>query len=115
MNIHERIILSLAAAKTCGSLSKRSEAVNQKTRARRRKTLHRLLAVSRPASVQYRLLSYSSVNVAVPRIASMAKELPILPSTAQPADAAQAEQYQYSRVFGQKENFPPLRFLLEFL
>src|SRR4029077_17707709 len=30
MNIHERIILSLAAAKTCGSLSKRSEAVNQK-------------------------------------------------------------------------------------
>ena len=45
----------------------------------------------------------------------MAKELPILPSTAQPADAAQAEQYQYSRVFCQKENSPPLRLLLEFL
>ena len=45
----------------------------------------------------------------------MAKELPILPSTAQPADAAQAEPYQYSRVFCQKENSPPLRLLLEFL
>jgi hypothetical protein len=45
----------------------------------------------------------------------MAKELPILPSTAQPADAAQEEQYQYSRVFCQKENSPPLRLLLEFL
>jgi hypothetical protein len=45
----------------------------------------------------------------------MAKELPILPSTAQPADAVQAEQYQYSRVFCQKENSPPLRLLLEFL
>jgi hypothetical protein len=30
MNIHVRIIFLLAAAKTCGSLSKRSEAVNQK-------------------------------------------------------------------------------------
>ena len=45
----------------------------------------------------------------------MAKELPILPSTAQPADAAQAEQYNYSRVFCQKENSPPIRLLLEFL
>ena len=45
----------------------------------------------------------------------MAKELPILPSTPQPADAAQAEQYQYSRVFCQKENSPPLRLLLEYL
>jgi hypothetical protein len=45
----------------------------------------------------------------------MAKELPILPSTAQPTDAAQAESYQYSRVFCQKENSPPLRLLLEFL
>ena len=45
----------------------------------------------------------------------MAKELPILPSTAQPADAAQPELYHYSRVFCQKENSPPLRLLLEFL
>ena len=45
----------------------------------------------------------------------MAKELPILPSTAQPTDAEQAEPYQYSRVFCQKENSPPLRLLLEFL
>jgi hypothetical protein len=45
----------------------------------------------------------------------MAKELPILPAAAQPADAAEAESYQYSRVFCQKENSPPLRLLLEFL
>jgi len=45
----------------------------------------------------------------------MAKELPILPSTAQPGDAAQAEQHLYSRVFCQKENSPPLRLLVEFL
>jgi len=45
----------------------------------------------------------------------MAKELPILPSTTQPADAEQAEQYKYSRGFRQKENSPPLRVLLEFL
>jgi hypothetical protein len=45
----------------------------------------------------------------------MGKELPILPSTAQPADEAQAEVHQYSRVFCQKENSPPLRLLLEFL
>ena len=45
----------------------------------------------------------------------MAKELPILPSTAQPADAAEVEPHQYSRVFCQKENSPPLRLLLEFL
>jgi hypothetical protein len=45
----------------------------------------------------------------------MGKELPILPSTAQPDDEAQAEVHQYSRVFCQKENSPPLRLLLEFL
>jgi hypothetical protein len=45
----------------------------------------------------------------------MAKELPILPSTAQPADAEQAELHQYSRVFCQKENSPPIRLLIEFL
>jgi hypothetical protein len=45
----------------------------------------------------------------------MAKELPILPSNAQPADAAQTEQYLYSRVFCQKENSPPLRLLVEYL
>ena len=45
----------------------------------------------------------------------MAKDLPILPSTAHPADEPQAEPHQYSRVFCQKENSPPLRLLLEFL
>ena len=45
----------------------------------------------------------------------MAKELPILPSTAQPVDAEQAELHQYSRVFCQKENSPPIRLLIEFL
>ncbi|MDW7649634.1 MAG: hypothetical protein SCG73_08475, partial [Nitrospiraceae bacterium] len=45
----------------------------------------------------------------------MGKELPILPSTAQPAEAAPAEAFLYSRVFCQKENSPPLRLLLEFL
>jgi hypothetical protein len=45
----------------------------------------------------------------------MAKELPILPSTAQPADREQTAPHQYSRVFCQKENSPPLRLLLEFL
>jgi len=45
----------------------------------------------------------------------MAKELPILASTAQPTDAEQTEPFQYSRVFCQKENSPPLRLLLEFL
>ena len=45
----------------------------------------------------------------------MAKDLPILPSTPQSADPAQAEQYRYSRVFCQKENSPPLRLLVEFL
>jgi hypothetical protein len=45
----------------------------------------------------------------------MAKELPILPSTAQPSDAEQAELLQYSRVFCQKENSPPIRLLIEFL
>jgi hypothetical protein len=45
----------------------------------------------------------------------MAKELPILPSSAQPAATEQAESYQYSRVFCQKENSPPLRLLIDFL
>jgi hypothetical protein len=45
----------------------------------------------------------------------MAKELPILGSTALPTDAAQTEPFQYARVFCQKENSPPLRLLLEFL
>lgn len=45
----------------------------------------------------------------------MAKELPILPSAAEPADAAEAELHQYSRVFCQKENSPPIRLLIEFL
>ena len=45
----------------------------------------------------------------------MAKDLPILPATDQPTDDAQAEPHQYSRVFCQKENSPPLRVLLEFL
>ena len=44
----------------------------------------------------------------------MGKQLPILPSTAQPAAGA-AESFLYSRVFCQKENSPPLRLLLEFL
>lgn len=44
----------------------------------------------------------------------MGKQLPILPSTAQPPEAA-AENFLYSRVFCQKENSPPLRLLLEFL
>jgi hypothetical protein len=45
----------------------------------------------------------------------VAKELPILPSTAQPADEANAQPHLYSRVFCQKENSPPLRLLLEYL
>ncbi|HEY7532837.1 MAG TPA: hypothetical protein VH681_08695 [Nitrospiraceae bacterium] len=45
----------------------------------------------------------------------MAKELPILPSTVQPADGTQAEPSTYSRVFCQKENSPPLRLLIDFL
>jgi hypothetical protein len=45
----------------------------------------------------------------------MAKELPIVPLAAEPAAEAQTEQYQYSRVFCQKENSPPLRLLVEFL
>ena len=49
------------------------------------------------------------------QVCSMAKELPLVPSTVQPAGQAQAEEYQYSRVFCQKENSPPLRLLLEFL
>ena len=45
----------------------------------------------------------------------MGKELPILPSSAQPATPEQAERFVYSRVFCQKENSPPLRLLIEFL
>lgn len=45
----------------------------------------------------------------------MGKELPILPSSAQPATSEQAESFVYSRVFCQKENSPPLRLLIEFL
>lgn len=45
----------------------------------------------------------------------MAKELPIVPTSAQPVDPEQAEAYVYSRVFCHKENSPPLRLLLEFL
>ena len=45
----------------------------------------------------------------------MAKELPILPSNAQPLPAEQTETYVYSRVFCQKENSPPLRLLLDFV
>ncbi len=44
----------------------------------------------------------------------MGKQLPILPSAAQPAEAG-AENFLYSRVFCQKDNSPPLRLLLEFL
>ena len=45
----------------------------------------------------------------------MAKELPILPSAAQPLPSEQTETYVYSRVFCQKENSPPLRLLIDFL
>jgi len=45
----------------------------------------------------------------------MARELPILPSSAQPLPSEQAETYVYSRVFCQKENSPPLRLLIDFL
>ena len=45
----------------------------------------------------------------------MAKELPILPSTAQPAEGAATEAVLYSRVFCKNENAPPLRLLVDFL
>src|SRR5262245_3849125 len=45
----------------------------------------------------------------------MAKELPILPASAQPAEGPPTEKFTYSRVFCQKENSPPLRLLIEFL
>ena len=45
----------------------------------------------------------------------MAKELPILPSNAQPAEGDTAEAVIYSRVFCKNENAPPLRLLVEFL
>ncbi len=45
----------------------------------------------------------------------MARELPIVPSSAPPATTEQAESYQYSRVFCLKENSPPLRLLIDFL
>ncbi len=44
----------------------------------------------------------------------MGKQLPILPSSAQPA-TEQTEALRYSRVFCQKENSPPLRLLIDFL
>jgi len=45
----------------------------------------------------------------------MGKELPILPSSAQPSASEQAETFIYSRVFCQKENSPPLRLLIDYL
>lgn len=45
----------------------------------------------------------------------MAKQLPILPSAAQPTAEETPENFLYSRVFCQKENSPPLRLLIEFL
>ena len=45
----------------------------------------------------------------------MGKELPILPTSAQPATSEQAESFTYSRAFCQKENSPPLRLLIDFL
>jgi hypothetical protein len=45
----------------------------------------------------------------------MAKELPILPSTAQPAEGVATEAVVYSRVFCKNENAPPLRLLVDFL
>ena len=45
----------------------------------------------------------------------MAKELPILPSNAQPAEGTAPEAVIYSRVFCKNENAPPLRLLMEFL
>jgi hypothetical protein len=45
----------------------------------------------------------------------MGRELPILPSSPQPEESAQAEVVIYSRVFCVRENSPPLRLLLDFL
>jgi len=45
----------------------------------------------------------------------MGKELPILPTSAQPSPGASTEKFTYSRVFCQKENPPPLRLLIDFL
>lgn len=45
----------------------------------------------------------------------MGKQLPILPSTTQPAEGAAAEAVIYSRVFCKNENAPPLRLLVDFL
>ncbi|MGQ0812176.1 MAG: hypothetical protein ACT4OO_13265 [Nitrospiraceae bacterium] len=45
----------------------------------------------------------------------MRKELPIVPSSPQPAAAEEKEHYRYSRVFCARENSPPLRLLLDFL
>lgn len=45
----------------------------------------------------------------------MARELPILPATAQPAEGTAPEAVIYSRVFCKNENAPPLRLLVEFL
>ena len=45
----------------------------------------------------------------------MARELPILPATAQPTEGTAPEAVIYSRVFCKNENAPPLRLLIEFL
>ncbi len=45
----------------------------------------------------------------------MGKELPILPSTAQPSTSEQQETLSYARVFCIREDSPPLRLLLDFL
>lgn len=45
----------------------------------------------------------------------MGKELPIVPSTAQPSTQEQQEGLTYSRVFCLREDSPPLRLLLDFL
>jgi hypothetical protein len=45
----------------------------------------------------------------------MAKELPIIPSPPQVAQAEATDSFIYSRVFCQRENSPPLRLLLDFL
>ncbi len=45
----------------------------------------------------------------------MGKELPILPSAAQPSAPEQQETLSYARVFCIRENSPPLRLLLDFL
>lgn len=45
----------------------------------------------------------------------MAKELPIVPTPGQPAEAKEEEKLAYARVFCIRENAPPLRLLLDYL